>query len=311
MSTCRNYPFSPFPVPLSAFAFFLAFLTAPSITAQIPEHKGIKPGPLAQGDFLASGKRYKEALQFYKEAIERDPKNSYAFRGLVRSYKGTDQLHGGETFLNNYLTQHPNSSSALYGLGFLYYLKNDRRASEEFLLRSAAENPLNALALNNLGALYSLEKDFPKAITFTKKAIALKPSENMFFRNLHGIYFSSGSPDKFENEFQETLKSGSSDTAHGYGTTLARQFRQEGFRLYSQGKPREALYKFLKILDLYKKINYDPGVVTALFSIGVLYEELGEIEEAKNFYHKTLKRSPLHIQAQERLKNLTEGEILH
>jgi len=307
MPSCRNYPFSPFPILLSAFAFFLAFYTAPYTAAQIPEHKGIKPGPLAQGSFLAAGKRFKEALQFYKEAIERDPKNNYAFRGLVRSYKGSDQLHEGATFLKNYLTQHPNSSSALYGLGFLYYLKDDRRASEEFLLKAAAENPLNALALNNLGALYSLEKDFPKAISLTKKAIALNPSENMFFRNLHGIYSSSGSPDKFENEFHKILKSGATDTAHGYGTTLARQFRQEGFRLYSQGKPREALNKFLKILDLYKKINHDRGVVTALFSIGVLYEEQGEIEEAKNFYHKVLKKSPLHIQAQERLKNLAEG----
>ena len=159
MSTCRIYSFCPFLVLLSAFAFFLAFFTASSTAAQIHEHKGIKPSPLAQGDFLSAGKRYIEALKFYKEAIERDPKNNYAFRGLVRSYKGGDQLHEGETFLKNYLTQRPNSSSALYGLGFLYYLKDDRRASEKFLLRSAAENPLNALALNNLGALYSLEKE--------------------------------------------------------------------------------------------------------------------------------------------------------
>ena len=259
-----------------------------------------------KGNYLLSAKRYQDALQVFKELIVSEPSNSYAFRGLVRAYQGAGQMKDGENFLKDYTERASESFSGFYGLGYLYYLKNEFALAEKFLKKSVDANPENALALNTLGALYSNNNNFSDAIAFVKKAIEINPGEPMFFRNLNLIYKISGNPIKFEEEFLTYLKSGPADIAHGYGLALTRSIRQEGFKLYSQDRLREALDKFLKMLKIYQEIKHKPGIVIALFSLGTLFEELGNLEEAREYFQNVLKISPLHIQARERLKILSE-----
>ena len=296
------------PNPSRFLAYFLAcalISTAVSFTsAQVPGHERLTPTPLAKGNYYLSNKQYHQALLVFKALVEKEPSNNYVFRSLALAWNGLDQFNEGEAYLKDYLSIHPMSDSAMYGLGFLYYLDGRWNKSEEFLNKATASNPGNALALNNMGAVYAQQKKFSKAEAIVKKAIGHRPSELMFYENLFGVYKRAGATSKFAIEFHQLLKKKSTDVTRGYGITLARHKRQEGFRLYSQAKLNETIDTFVELLQIYSDIKRGSGIIATLFSLGLLYEEQGDLINARDSYNNVLKINPKHLQALERIKSL-------
>ena len=55
-----------------------------------------------------------DALLLYQSLIVKDGTSGYAFRGMVRAYKGLGRLGDAESWLESYLAETPDSSPALY-----------------------------------------------------------------------------------------------------------------------------------------------------------------------------------------------------
>ena len=250
---------------------------------------------------LLSGK-FEEAIQAYQKLWEEDEKNNYAVRGLVRAYWAAGQSKDLERYLNRFFSEHPDSSSARYGLGFTLYLDKRFLESEKILRETLEQNLENALALNTLGAVLVHLKSLDEAVQRVKEAIAIDPSELMFYRNLYGIYSNSGRTEIFLKEYQEYLKKGERQVTFGYGSIFAQKLRQRSFRLYSDGNVPGAIKKILAMVDIYREIEHTPGLVAGLFSLGLLYEERGEVERSRENYRKVLKINPNHIQAREKVR---------
>jgi len=296
---------------LSATRFLVCLLACALISpvvrfasAQVPGHEILPTTPMAKGSYYLFTKQYQQALRLFTELVQKEPSNNYAFRSLALAWNGLGQAGEGEAYLKDYLSAQPMSGPAMYGLGFLYYLDGRWNESEEYLSKAIASNPENALALNNMGAVYAKKKNFSKAEALVKKAIGFHPAELMFYKNLFGVYREAGVTGQFAMEFHQLVKKNSTDVARGYGITLAKHKRQEGFRLYSQGKLSETIDTFLEILQIYTVIKRDSGIIATLFSLGILYEEQGDLIRARQSYNNLLKINPKHLQAQERIKLL-------
>ena len=65
-----------------------------------------------------------------------------------------------------------------------------------------------------------------------------------------------------------------------------------GFKLYSEGKIEKALDQFQEMVIIYRKINYPEGLVAGLFSLGLLYEEVGKLSEAQKYFEQASMLSP-------------------
>ena len=273
-------------------------------SAQVPGHEILPPTSMAKGSYYLSTKQYQQALRLFKELVQKEPSNNYVFRSLALAWDGLGQIIEGEAYLKDYLSAHPMSGPAMYGLGFLYYLDGRWDESEQLLNKAIASDPENALALNNMGAVYAQQKNFFKAEALVKKAIGYRPTELMFYKNLFGVYKEAGAKSKFAYEFHQRVRKNSTVVARGYGITLARHKRQEGFRLYSQGKLNETIDTFLELFSIYSDIKRDSGIIASLFSLGILYEEQGDLIKARQSYNNLLKINPKHLQAQERIKLL-------
>ena len=61
-----------------------------------------------------------DALRLYQSLIVKDGTSGYAFRGLVRAYKGMGSLGDAESWVKSYLAVNPDSSPALYALGYIF-----------------------------------------------------------------------------------------------------------------------------------------------------------------------------------------------
>ena len=147
------------------------------------------------------------------------------------------------------------------------------------------------------------KKQFAKAIPLVKSAIKNNPQELMFFRNLQKIYREMEDEQRFSSEFEVYKKEGPAAIAAGYGKALARSLRQKGFQSFSQGKLETAIKNFSELVAIYQEINYKEGLVPGLFSLGLLYEEVGELGKAQEYFRSVLKINPDHIQARERVKS--------
>lgn len=273
-------------------------------STQSPNHlESFNISPLQKGEFFLLGKKPGEALKVFQDLWQRQPQNSYAVRGIVRSYQALKKLPEVVSFLKGYLEKQSQSSSAAYGLGYALYLQGEFKESRKILNESLSFDPGNALALNNLAAVLVEFKEYANALKRVKEAIKIAPNELMFYRNLQMIYVSSGKPGKFEEEYRHLRAEGLSAQAKGYGLVLAQQLRQKSFKLYVDGKIDETIKTMNDMLVLYKEIKHESGIVSGLFSLAVLYEEQGKIELALEKYREVLKINPQHIQAREKLRS--------
>ena len=299
------------PITANTLHYFILFVACilplpftAYVSAQTPSHERPDPTPIDKGNYYLANKQFQQALDIFEEISKREPANSHAFRGMVRSWEGLNQFEKGEKYLNDYLLQQNKSDSALYALGYIHYLKKNFNTSEEFLTKAIEVNPKNSLALNNLGAVYAQQNKITKAEEIIKKAIVLQPTEMIFYTNLFKVYSEAGYPEKLLTDYRESAKMNSPAVTYGYGITLARYKRQEGFKFYSQGHLDKTIDSFLELLNIYKEIKRASGVVATLFSLGVLYEEQGNTIKAKECFLNVLEINPNHLQARERIKAL-------
>ena len=146
------------------------------------------------------------------------------------------------------------------------------------------------------------KKLYSEGIEKVKKAIGINPSEIIFFNNLWRIYDEMGKRNLILAEFENHVRDGQSVLAKGYGLALARKIRQEGFSLYAKGDLGKAVERFLNLAEIYRKIDHVSGLVPALFSLGLLYDEQGEPEKAEKYFQEVLAINPGHIQAREKVK---------
>ena len=291
---------------LSVFLIFLLLVWMPQFAwSQAPRHmQSFNISALQKGEFLLLSKKPGEALEVFKRIWKKEPHNSYAVRGIVRSYQSLGKLKEAATLLNNYLEQKPQSSSAAYGLGYVYYLQGKFKNSEQILKKAIEWNPKNALALNNWAAVLEAGKQYKEALKKVKEAIRVSPQERMFYRNLQMIYSSSGQPQEFEKEYRVLLAEKNISGAKGYGLVLAQLMRQKSFKFYVDGKINESIHAIQNMLKIYREIDHKPGIVAGLFSLAVLFEEQGKVGLAMEKYREVLKINPQHIQAREKVRSL-------
>ena len=245
-----------------------------------------------------------EALLLYQSLIIKGEGGGYAFRGLVRAYKGMKKLDEAESWVESYLGANSDSSFALYALGYIFYLKKDMKKAEELFNKALKFDLKNALALNNLGAVRISQNLYVQAVNLVHKAIRINPKEPMFFSNLGAIYEEMGDPDMIVADYNSYLEKGDPDVIRGYGMAVGRHMRQASFRLYNEGRLEKAILKWIEIERIYKKIDHQPGLVPVYFSLGLLHEEKGERQNAQRYFNRVLMLNPLHIQAKERIKDL-------
>jgi len=286
-----------------AVSLFLAVY--PFLSAQTPEHlERFEISPLRQGEFLLFSKKPAEALKIFTNLWQQEPDNSYAVRGMVRSFQALNQLPEAASILQQTRARDSRSSAAGYGLGYVLYLQNRFEESKKVLNEAVQTNPDNALAFNNLAVVLAELKQYDEALRRVKSAIDIVPDELMFYRNLQMIYVQSGNPGQFEKEYRRFLSEGPPAKAMKYGLVLAQRLRQTSFRLYVDGKIDEALSTIVDMLAVYREIKHKSGIVAGLFSLAVLYEEQGDTGRALEKYREVLKINPQHIQARDKMRQL-------
>jgi tetratricopeptide (TPR) repeat protein len=282
-------------------SMFILLMIAPvNIVAQ-PHHDsdGFQLPAKAKADVYFAQGKFKEALEFYKSVLEGETERGYIFRNMVKAWDAMGALDQAEKFLNEYRQSDEKSSAVWYALGYLQYIKNEDSKAAELFKQATELDPQNGLAWNNWAASLVNGKHFQEALEKVRIAIRSNPKELMFFFNLKKIFEKMGEEQRFEKEYESSLKEGIKPW--GYGKVLARSLRQKAFSNYDKGDLVGAIASFEKMLKIYQQIDDVYGEVPALFSLGILYEESGKVQKGQEFFKRVLAINPNHIQAREKI----------
>jgi tetratricopeptide (TPR) repeat protein len=283
-------------IVIYALLFFGHLLNPfPALAQTHPGYENFKLSEKDEAQILFARRRYKESIEKFKEVLKLEGETSSSFRMMLKAWKALEGLSDAKQFLQNYQASNGDSTHIWYAFGYLNYLKADYEEAEKNFEKALKINPVNGLALNNLGTILSEKKQYVLAIERVKNAIQVDPRESIFFSNLYKIYQEMGKPDHFANEYKNTQQQ--NPEKWGYGKTLARVIRQKAFGFYSKGDLDNAILGFEDMLKIYKEIGDVNGQVPALFSLGLLNEEKGDVQKAQSYFAQVLAINPNHIQA--------------
>ncbi|MBT5469594.1 MAG: tetratricopeptide repeat protein [Nitrospina sp.] len=292
-------------VLISFLLFFTLSLNSSQLFAQAhPGYEKFNFSKIDEAEALFVRKRYEESLEKFKGILKSEEGTSYIFRIMLKAWNAKGELDNAEKFLKNYQASNKDSSHIWYAFGYLNYLKESYPAAEKNFERAIQINPKNGLAWNNWGAILSEKKQFVVAVEKVQRAIKADPKEPIFIWNLHKIYLEMGEPKRFENDYKNLLEQNSKQLAWGYGKILVRVIRQKAFGSYSKGELDKAILGFEDMLEIYQEIGDVKGQVPALFSLGLLNEEKGNVQKAQKFFARVLVINPNHIQAREKIRPL-------
>jgi len=124
-----------------------------------------------QGDLLRSQKRYLDAIDYYRAAIDKQP------TALLWNKKGIALL----------FIQHNKEAQKCFDQA----LRVDKNSAE---------------ALNNLGFVAQMEKRYGKAIKYYQKALDIRPQSPTFHYNMGAAYFAKHEFEKAVQEYQTAFK---------------------------------------------------------------------------------------------------------
>ena len=138
-------------------------------------------------------------------------------------------------------------------------------------------NPQNESALYEIAYLYDLQGEYRKSIDYYKEFIDENPYSFTAWYNLGNAY------SKLE-EFENAIK------AYDYAILIKNSFGPAHFNM---GNACLSTEKFHKAIEHFQEcLNIDGDDTMALCYLGEAYEQLNELDLAKNYYNRALQLTP-------------------
>lgn len=236
-------------------------MASPLTPPQSPE---VDPQFLAQRGLgiLAEGRRNKDALRDFNEAIALDPQLSLAY----------------------------------YGRGS-YYISLERYDDALAELDEAiALNPLDAMAWFSRGEVHRMQKHYPEALRDMDETIRLDSSHETAFRGRAEIHCAQGNYAEAISDLQEALEVEPSlhelvehrieDIELQIKDEQVKNLIESGVAYMQQGQDEDALGDFIEATRI------DPECAEAFSSLGTITHKLGRLDEALSYHERAREIEP-------------------
>jgi serine/threonine-protein kinase len=132
--------------------------------------------------------RYEDALNEFQRALQLDPVNSDAYRGLARTYVALGKIVKAEATYKKAIKLRPSYWAGYENLGWFYYSYGRYAEAERMFSRVTELTPDNARGYYSLGAMYYLTGHYDSAASLFEKSIAIEPTAQAY-SNLGTTYF--------------------------------------------------------------------------------------------------------------------------
>ena len=119
--------------------------------------------------------KYEQALSSFQEALERDPKNSDAYRGRAIALMDMGKTKEAELSYKKSIEAKPDYWGGYSKLGVFYFQQGRYEEAAAQFQQVVTLNPNNASGYRNLGAVYGRLGRYDEAIKSFEKSLELEP----------------------------------------------------------------------------------------------------------------------------------------
>ena len=129
----------------------------------------------AVGNIYFKARRFKEAISYFEQALERKPDDSFCVMNIANSYLNMGQPAQGEAFVTAYLKKGFSDPQLYYLLGTLTFLQNKLDDALKYYDECLSTNSDSAASHNAMAAIYIVKDDLPSAEKHIAAAVAINP----------------------------------------------------------------------------------------------------------------------------------------
>ncbi|MGC4040850.1 MAG: tetratricopeptide repeat protein [Flavobacterium sp.] len=194
------------------------------------------------GHIFSDKRDYIKGEQFYKKAIEKNPKNVEALNGLGNLYENKKEHEKAEECYNKAIEINPEYPSSYNGLGSLYDGKEEYDKAKKFYKKAIEIDPKYTFAYYNLGLTYKKLKEYSKAEECYTKAIEINPNYSSPYNGLGSLHFQKKEYDKAKEFYNKAIEIKPDGPNPYYNLALIFSLRNE----YQEAKENYEKYINLK-----------------------------------------------------------------
>jgi len=152
-----------------------------------------------KGEEEFENKNFKNAIYYYKSALEKNKYYVPALFKIGKSYENLGDFKNAEIYYKKGLERDPNNIEILNQLGGLYIILNNYKEAEKYFDKALRVNPNNYDSLIGKGRIYFLNSDYYLAEKYFNQAFRIEPSNPEALLNLAEIYIKKGKIEKADN----------------------------------------------------------------------------------------------------------------
>ena len=292
----------------------------------------LAPVQITLGIIHAGTGKYDDAIEDFKNALDIDPKNAGAYRGLGRAYESKEMLEEAELTYQKAIEMKPGYWAGYNVLGVFYYRHSRYDEAINQFQQVIKLTPDNYRGYNNLGGIYYYLKRWKDAREMFEHSLAMKASYSAA-SNLGTLYYIEGRYADAVQTYETALELNDHNYAV-WGNLASACYWTPGMR----DKAQQNFQRAIELAEEQKKVNpNDPDVISRLagyyamitnrkaalthitqalemapknvqvmYQVGTAYEQLGERDKALQWVGKALENgySRSEIEHQPELREL-------
>lgn len=258
----------------------------------------LAPVNVTMGIIHSGTGKYKEAIDYFNTALNKDPRNSEAYRGLAKTYEAQELFEEAELTYKRALELKPDYWGSYNELGIFYYRNSRYEDAIKQFRQVTILTPDNYKGYNNLGGIFYLLERWSEAREMFDRSFKLRKSYNVA-SNLGTLYYIEGRYSEAAKMYEAALEI--NDNHYQIWANLAAAYYwSPGEREKSQEYYKEAI----KRAEEEKKVNpKDPDVISSLASF---YADIGERKKSLKLINKSIDMAPGNVQVMFRIASSYE-----
>jgi serine/threonine-protein kinase len=244
----------------------------------------ISNGHICLGNVDKSTGKYEDAVKEFQRAIQQEPMNDDALRGLGSAYEQLEKFDDAEQTYKRAIQLRPQYFGGYAWLGAFYYRRARYEDAALQFTEQIAAAPDNFRGYSNLGAVYLNQGLYANAIHQFQRAVALQASADAY-SNLATAYFFQGNYDDAAETYERAVQLSDNDyllwgnLAEAYYWSPAR--RQQAANAYKRG-----------IALAHSRLTVNNRDASALYHLALFHAMLQQRTPSLSYLEKALQVAP-------------------
>jgi tetratricopeptide (TPR) repeat protein len=236
------------------------------------------------GTLYAGTGDYQEAALQFERAVESEPTNDSAFRGLANAYEQLGKQQEAERTLRRAIELRPHYWASYNWLGAYYYRQARFREAAEMFNQVVALAPDSFLGYSNLGAAYVELARYNEAITVLERSIAIRPYD-YGYTNLGNAYFFLRRYEEADHAYEQAVKLNEKDSLVWWNLG-------DGY-YWTPGKRNQSVAAYRQAIAIAgEDLRVNSNDSDAYGVLAICHAMLGEKGPAMDALHRGLQLSP-------------------